>query len=91
MNRSLILMLFCCVQSSLIAQTLVPSDIPWIHLDQNFSSGDSWELQLVPTQDELYVPIGLVKPEGDGPFPIILIGSGQGINGIKKIQDQMDP
>ncbi|MBI80315.1 MAG: prolyl oligopeptidase family serine peptidase [Pseudomonadota bacterium] len=90
MNRSLILMLFCCVQSSLIAQTLVPSDIPWIRLDQNFSSGDSWELQLVPTQDELYVPIGLVKPEGDGPFPIILIGSGQGINGIKKIQDQMD-
>ncbi|OUU80108.1 MAG: hypothetical protein CBC38_01560 [Gammaproteobacteria bacterium TMED78] len=90
MIRLSILILFCCAQGSLIAQTLVLSDIPWINLDQDFKNGDSWELQLVPTQDEIYVPIGLVKPEGDGPFPIILIGSGQGINGIKKIQDQMD-
>jgi dienelactone hydrolase len=81
---------FCSVQGSLIAQPLVDSEIPWMRLSQEFNNGDAWELQLALTQDELYVPIGLVKPDGDGPFPIILIGSGQGVRGIQKIQNQME-
>jgi dienelactone hydrolase len=53
-------------------------------------SGTSWELQLVLTQDELYVPIGLRKPDGDGPFPLILVGSGQGRDGMLKIEQAME-
>ena len=53
-------------------------------------SGTPWELHLVLTQDEIYVPIGVRKPEGDGPFPMILIGSGQGADGMLKIERSMD-
>jgi dienelactone hydrolase len=81
---------FFSFHGALVAQSVVSSDIPWVQIPQNFSNGDAWELQLIPTQDELYVSIGLVKPDGEGPFPLILIGSGQGRAGIKKIQDEME-
>ena len=72
------------------AQIQSDPEIPWVRIEQEFSQGGSWELHLLPTQDELYVPIGLVRPSGDGPYPIILIGSGQGRMGIDKIQNQME-
>lgn len=37
---------------------------------------------MVETLDGLYAPIGLRKPDGDGPFPIVLFASGNGGGGM---------
>ena len=44
-------------------------------------------LMYVETWDGLYAPIGLRKPEGDGPFPIVLLASGNGGEGMRWIRD----
>jgi dipeptidyl aminopeptidase/acylaminoacyl peptidase len=50
---------------------------------------DGAEVRLiyVPTWDGLYAPIGLRKPEGDGPFPIVLLASGNGGEGMPWIRE----
>jgi dienelactone hydrolase len=40
----------------------------------------------VLTRDELYVPIIVRKPKGDGPFPAITMGWGEGREGMKKVE-----
>lgn len=44
-------------------------------------------LMYVETWDGLYTPIGLRKPEGDGPFPIVLLASGNGGEGMGWVRD----
>jgi dienelactone hydrolase len=41
----------------------------------------------VLTRDEIYVPILVRKPKGDGPFPAITMGWGEGREGMKKVED----
>ncbi len=41
----------------------------------------------VLTRDEIYVPIIVRKPKGDGPFPAITVGSGEGREGMHKVED----
>lgn len=43
-------------------------------------------LMYVETWDGLYTPIGLRKPAGDGPFPVVLLGSGNGGGGMAWIR-----
>lgn len=43
----------------------------------------------VPTRDELYVPIVLRKPDGDGPFPVITMGRGDGRGGLPHVLSQV--
>lgn len=45
------------------------------------------ELRYVPTLDGLYAPIGLRRPPGDGPFPVVLLASGNGGGGMAWIRD----
>ena len=45
------------------------------------------ELMMVETWDGLYAPIGVVKPDGDGPFPIVLLASGNGGEGLDWLRD----
>src|SRR5689334_22507325 len=40
----------------------------------------------VLTRDEIYVPIIVRKPKGDGPFPAITMGWGEGREGMKKVE-----
>src|SRR5215831_18782583 len=40
----------------------------------------------VLTRDEIYVPIIVRKPKGDGPFPAITMGWGEGREGMKKME-----
>jgi len=40
----------------------------------------------VLTRDELYVPIIVRKPKGEGPFPAITMGWGEGREGMKKVE-----
>jgi dienelactone hydrolase len=42
---------------------------------------------LVSTDDGLLTPIGLRKPDGDGPFPVVLFSSGNGGEGYEYIKD----
>ncbi len=45
------------------------------------------DLMYVEVWDGLYAPIGLRKPEGDGPFPVVLLASGNGGEGMAWIRD----
>jgi len=45
------------------------------------------ELMYIETWDGLYAPIGVRKPDGDGPFPIVLLASGNGGGGMAWIRD----
>jgi len=49
--------------------------------------GQPVHLMYLETWDGLYAPIGLRKPEGDGPFPTILMASGNGGEGMRWIRD----
>ena len=44
-------------------------------------------LMYVETWDGLYAPIGVRKPEGDGPFPIVLLAAGNGGGGMPWIRE----
>lgn len=44
-------------------------------------------LMYIETWDGLYAPIGVRKPEGDGPFPMILLASGNGGGGMAWVRD----
>jgi len=44
-------------------------------------------LAYVETIDGLYTPIGIRKPNGDGPFPIILFASGNGGGGMDWVRN----
>lgn len=42
---------------------------------------------LVLTRDEIYVPILVRKPQGNGPFPAITMGWGEGREGMQKVEN----
>jgi len=44
-------------------------------------------LAYIETVDGLYTPIGIRKPDGDGPFPIILFASGNGGGGMDWVRN----
>jgi len=44
-------------------------------------------LAFVETIDGLYTPLGIRKPDGDGPFPIVLFASGNGGGGMDWVRD----
>jgi dienelactone hydrolase len=41
----------------------------------------------VLTRDEIYVPILVRKPKGNGPFPAITMGWGEGREGMRKVEE----
>src|SRR3979411_2306715 len=45
------------------------------------------DLMLVEMIDGLYAPIGLRKPAGKGPFPLVLFASGNGGGGMAWVRD----
>src|SRR5919206_283574 len=44
----------------------------------------------VLTRDEIYVPIALRKPRGEGPFPLLVIGRGNGRGGLPHVETQVE-
>ncbi len=49
--------------------------------------GKTVHLMYVETWDGLYAPIGARKPDGAGPFPIVLLASGNGGEGMRWIRN----
>jgi dienelactone hydrolase len=46
-------------------------------------------LMYIEALDGAYIPIGLRKPEGEGPFPIVLTASGNGGGGMALLREQV--
>ena len=44
----------------------------------------------VLTRDEIYVPIAVRRPPGEGPFPLIAIGRGNGRGGLPHVETQVE-
>jgi dienelactone hydrolase len=102
-SQNPIILLFAPITAALLAQgtafaqsagtpaAIAQAAHPYVRVERKVErSGTPWELHLVQTSDEIYVPIGVRKPNGNGPFPTILIGSGQGRDGMTKIEEAMD-
>lgn len=49
--------------------------------------GADVDLMYLEVWDGLYAPIGVRRPSGDGPFPIVLLASGNGGEGMAWIRD----
>jgi len=60
-----------------IARPVKGSDIPM-------------DLTFVLTRDEIYMPIAVRKPKGDGPFPVITMGRGDGRRGMPHVEAQVE-
>ena len=45
------------------------------------------EYSMIETWDGLYAPVAIRKPEGDGPFPIVLLAAGNGGEGLAWLMD----
>lgn len=48
------------------------------------------DLTFVLTRDEIYVPIAVRKPQGDGPFPVIVMGRGDGRGGVPHLEREVE-
>ena len=47
------------------------------------------DLTFVLTRDEIYVPIAVRKPAGNGPFPVIVMGRGDGRGGVAHVEKEV--
>lgn len=47
------------------------------------------DIMLIETVDGLFTPIGLRKPQGAGPFPLVLLFSGNGGAGISSVRNNV--
>lgn len=57
-----------------------------VHLTEDVD-GRTIHLMYVETWDGLYTPIGMRLPEGEGPFPVVLMAAGNGGEGMRWIRD----
>ena len=75
--------------NSFAATTLDPSSNPDNVVITEAVKGSDIPVHLayVETIDGLYTPIGIRKPDGDGPFPIILFASGNGGGGMAWVRE----
>jgi dienelactone hydrolase len=48
------------------------------------------DLTFVLTRDEIYVPIAVRKPAGNGPFPAVTMGRGNGRGGMPHVEAQVE-
>lgn len=78
-----------CQQDPGTTNTAAPGiDPTHVVITETVAGSDiSVQLAYVETIDGLYTPIGLRKPNGSGPFPIILFASGNGGGGMDWVRD----
>lgn len=65
-------------------------DAPYIVITRPIpKSRQTYDLYLIQTRDEILVPMAVRKPKGKGPFPAILLGSGNGIGDFERLDKIM--
>ena len=62
------------------------TDPEHVHVTEQVN-GETVHMMYVEVWDGLYAPIGVRKPEGDGPFPMVLMAAGNGGEGMRWIRD----
>jgi len=72
-----------------VAAQAAQKDAPHLAVPRKMKSGTAYELHMVQTRDEIYTPVGVRKPEGNGPFPAVLMSRGNGKQGFPFIEEQM--
>lgn len=48
------------------------------------------DYSFILTRDEIYVPIAVRTPKGDGPFPLITVGRGNGRGGLPHVEREVE-
>ncbi len=78
-----------CQQDQGAADTAAPGIDPTQVVITEMVTGSDIPVHLayVETIDGLYTPIGIRKPDGNGPFPIILFASGNGGGGMDWVRE----
>jgi dienelactone hydrolase len=78
-----------CQQDQGAADTAAPAiDPTQVVITESVAGSDiPVHLAYVETIDGLYTPIGIRKPDGNGPFPIILFASGNGGGGMDWVRE----
>jgi len=78
----------CQVEDSTVTSAAAVIDPTRVVITETVDGSDfPVHLAYVETIDGLYTPIGIRKPEGDGPFPIVLFASGNGGEGMAWVRD----
>jgi len=71
-------------------QYLPQKDAPYVVLTRPIpKSKQTYDLYLIQTRDEILVPMAVRKPNGNGPFPAILLGSGNGGGSFMRLDSIM--
>lgn len=69
---------------------LAQRDAPYMVITRPIpGSKQTYDLYLIQTRDEILVPMAVRKPAGIGPFPAILLGSGNGTGGFTRLDSIM--
>ena len=81
--------LAACQAETPVATTSAPVVDPTRVIITEAVEGSEFPVHLayVETIDGLYTPVGLRKPQGEGPFPIVLFASGNGGGGMDWVRD----
>ena len=71
------------------AKPPAPETVPHAYVITKPVAGSHFpaDYTFVLTRDEIYVPIALRRPPGNGPFPVITMGFGEGKRGMLKVED----
>lgn len=75
------------VASGLVAQLAIADGGVILGSEEIQGSQIPVTYHLIETDDGLFTPIGLRKPAGDGPFPIVLFASGNGGEGLEYVKE----
>jgi hypothetical protein len=79
-----------CRSGQHVATMRRQADKPHLVLERKTpTSATAYELHLIETRDGIYLPLGVRKPAGSGPFPAILMGSGNGHGGFTRVENAM--
>jgi dienelactone hydrolase len=66
------------------------ADLPYIsEVRQIPNSSQTYELQIFQSGDHVLIPVGIRKPEGQGPFPAVIMSSGNGYDSFSRIDRAM--
>lgn len=73
-----------------LAAEVAQKDAPYFVITRPIPNSDqTFDLHFVQSRDQIYLPLGVRKPDGEGPFPAILMGRGNGVHGVAKVEEQL--
>jgi len=93
MNRTSVYIAFLFAPLCALAQVDVPEPLEravFVFTEPVQNSDIPVDITLLETVDGLYTPIGVRKPPGKGPFPIVMFFTGNGGGGVPWVRHQIN-